>query len=66
MTGLIFYLYLLLSFIGLVKNMDTTKESFVLEAGPDTDIWRKPPSKDVWNGMHSFYPQNIATSGITG
>ncbi|KAK7923316.1 hypothetical protein PG985_007387 [Apiospora marii] len=29
--------------------MDTTKDSFILEAGPDTDIWRKPPTKDVWN-----------------
>lgn len=33
--------------------MDTTKDSFILEAGPDTDIWRKPPTKDVWNGMYN-------------
>ncbi|KAK8050594.1 hypothetical protein PG994_012324 [Apiospora phragmitis] len=29
--------------------MNTTKDSFTLEAGPDTDIWRKPPTTDVWN-----------------
>lgn len=24
--------------------------SFNLSAGPDTDIWKKPPSHDVFNG----------------
>ncbi|KAI1101995.1 hypothetical protein F4804DRAFT_314429 [Jackrogersella minutella] len=29
--------------------MDTTRETFVLEAPPGTDIWRKPPSTDIFN-----------------
>ncbi|KAI1781401.1 hypothetical protein F4818DRAFT_36637 [Hypoxylon cercidicola] len=29
--------------------MDTTKISFVLEAAPGTDIWRKPPTTNIWN-----------------
>ncbi|KAK9779578.1 hypothetical protein AB5N19_12734 [Seiridium cardinale] len=29
--------------------MDITKESFVLEAEPGTDIWKKPPTTNVWN-----------------
>ncbi|KAH8205810.1 hypothetical protein TruAng_000086 [Truncatella angustata] len=29
--------------------MDTTEDSFVLEAEPGTDIWKKPPTTDVWN-----------------
>ncbi|KAK5636618.1 hypothetical protein RRF57_012330 [Xylaria bambusicola] len=29
--------------------------SFTLEANPGTDIWRKPPTTNVWNGK-SFVP----------
>lgn len=25
-------------------------QSFTLCAGPDTDIWKKPPTTDVFNG----------------
>ena len=38
--------------------MDTTKDSFVLEAGPNTDIWRKPPTTNVWSGAYELlYPK---------
>ncbi|KAI0405379.1 hypothetical protein F4802DRAFT_597211 [Xylaria palmicola] len=29
--------------------MDTNTSSFTLQANPGTDIWRKPPSTNVWN-----------------
>jgi hypothetical protein len=32
--------------------------SFTLEAGPDTDIWKKPPTKNVWTA-----PISRTTSG---
>lgn len=28
-------------------------QSFSLCAGPDTDIWKKPPTTDVFNGTPS-------------
>ncbi|KAI1384474.1 uncharacterized protein F4822DRAFT_415325 [Hypoxylon trugodes] len=38
--------------------MSTIQESFVLEAAPGTDIWRKPPTTNVWNA-----PISRTTSG---
>jgi hypothetical protein len=28
----------------------TPKDTFTITAGPGTDIWRKPPTTDVFNG----------------
>ncbi|KAI0128846.1 hypothetical protein BJ170DRAFT_348642 [Xylariales sp. AK1849] len=39
--------------------MDTTKASFVLEAAPGTDIWKKPPTTNVWNA-----PVSRTSSGL--
>ncbi|KAK4463945.1 hypothetical protein QBC42DRAFT_264674 [Cladorrhinum samala] len=30
-----------------------SNNTFKLSAGPDTDIWRKPPSKDIFNAPHT-------------
>ncbi|ORY70143.1 uncharacterized protein BCR38DRAFT_455005 [Pseudomassariella vexata] len=29
--------------------MSSTQDTFTLEAGPGTDIWKKPPTTNVWN-----------------
>ncbi|KAI1373397.1 hypothetical protein F4677DRAFT_429518 [Hypoxylon crocopeplum] len=39
--------------------MDTTKAAFVLEAAPGTDIWRKPPTTNIWNA-----PISRTSSGL--
>ncbi|KAH8673618.1 hypothetical protein BX600DRAFT_210632 [Xylariales sp. PMI_506] len=39
--------------------MDTTADSFILEAAAGTDIWRKPPTTDVWNA-----PISRTSSGL--
>ncbi|KAI4868981.1 hypothetical protein F4820DRAFT_77746 [Hypoxylon rubiginosum] len=39
--------------------MDATKTSFVLEAAPGTDIWRKPPTTNIWNA-----PISRTSSGL--
>jgi hypothetical protein len=31
-------------------NSDTMSSTFEIKASPDTDIWRKPPSHDVFSG----------------
>ncbi|XXG96766.1 hypothetical protein Hte_003057 [Hypoxylon texense] len=39
--------------------MDTTQTSFVLEAAPGTDIWRKPPTTNIWNAPISHTPSGF-------
>ncbi|KAI6087497.1 hypothetical protein F4821DRAFT_235951 [Hypoxylon rubiginosum] len=39
--------------------MDTTKAPFTLEAAPGTDIWRKPPTTNIWNA-----PISRTSSGL--
>ncbi|OTA60804.1 hypothetical protein K449DRAFT_383551 [Hypoxylon sp. EC38] len=39
--------------------MGSTKEAFVLEAAPGTDIWRKPPTTNIWNA-----PISRTSSGL--
>lgn len=33
------------------KQFEGIMTSFTIKASPGTDIWRKPPSTDVFNGI---------------
>lgn len=35
-----------------VTNIMTPPNTFTITAAPGTDIWRKPPTTDVFNGKH--------------
>ncbi|KAK4228606.1 hypothetical protein QBC38DRAFT_151620 [Podospora fimiseda] len=39
--------------------------TFTLSASPDTDIWRKPPSKDIFNAPHTQPLTNPLTSFLS-
>ncbi|KAH0536042.1 hypothetical protein FGG08_007049 [Glutinoglossum americanum] len=42
--------------------MQPTKKPFAITAPPDSDIWRKPPSRDVFNAKTSLLPPIPLTS----
>ena len=42
------------SFIALHANMAPILSNTTLKAEPNTDIWRKPPSHDVFNAPHTL------------
>lgn len=45
--------------------MDPSQEVFSLEAPAGTDIWRKPPTTDVWNGAECPLVSSSRTAMLT-
>jgi hypothetical protein len=45
-------------------TMITSSSSFTLQAEPNTDIWRKPPTTNTWSGKFilSFLSLSVAIS----